>query len=53
VDFHPARISSRAPRPLAGEAATNLSRRLLGLCQGLGVENGVITKEGVLQIPRP
>jgi poly-gamma-glutamate synthesis protein (capsule biosynthesis protein) len=53
VDFHPARIDGRTPKPLSGDKARGLSERLLKLSRGLGTRNGVITKEGVLQIPKP
>jgi poly-gamma-glutamate synthesis protein (capsule biosynthesis protein) len=53
VDFHPARIRDRTPKPLTGEAARKLSQRLLDLSRGLRSVKATITKEGVLRIPRP
>ncbi len=53
VDFYPARISSRIPRPLTGQAARSLSQRLLNLSRLLRPVRAVITPAGVLQIPKP
>jgi poly-gamma-glutamate synthesis protein (capsule biosynthesis protein) len=53
VDFHPARIEDSAPRPLTGEAGRKLSRRLLGLSQGLGKVEGKIGEDGGLSLTKP
>ncbi len=53
VDFHPARIEDSTLRLLTGEAARNLSRRLLRLSQGLGKVKGEMGEEAVLRLAKP